>query len=238
MNPHRYSRCRICRSRPSPPSRVRSEWASGYRLRNVVQQFLHYEQLHEVHVLQLHRAAVLRSYIFLGVGLFGFLLGGTQADVVGRYDGPLAHRGGVLDQVAETVELGVLLGRLRGDVLEQEQLGLPEFVALGLNGLLVLFLLAPGHLRVLLLDLVDFGDIDEGDVLLPAYFLQLQAFVYRAAAHHVQLLLYRREFQRWLPPTQLLHLIFISKLRFAIARGGLFTVAREIIRYSQGDYSL
>ena len=75
-------------------------------------------------------------------------------------------------------------------------------------------------------------------MLLPAYFLQLQAFVYRAAAHHVQLLLYRREFQRWLPPTQLLHLIFISKLRFAIARGGLFIVAREIIRYSQGDYSL
>lgn len=66
------------------------------------------------------------------------------------------------------------------------------------------------NLLKLLLDLIDLGDIDEGDVLLPVDALELEALVYGARVHEVHLLLYHWELQGLLVLYVLYHYYYSS----------------------------
>lgn len=66
------------------------------------------------------------------------------------------------------------------------------------------------NLLILLLDLIDLGDIDKCDVLLPVYALQLEAFVDGAGVHEVDLLLDDWELQGLLVLDVLYHYYYYS----------------------------
>ena len=133
--------------------------------------------------MQVLRGEVLDGVHFL---LWLFLFGGTEADIVTGDDRglELALDCVVLDEVAEHIEIGGFLGTGL-QIFQKEQLALPHLIFF-----VVLFLRMPfGDLLKLLLDLIDLGDIDKGDVLLPVDALELEAFVDGARVHEVYLLL-------------------------------------------------
>lgn len=117
-------------------------------------------------------------------------------------------RGRVFNQIAQTVDLRVFLGRLRGYIFKEQQFRLPQFVALGLSVLVVVLLEAFGHLCILLLDFVNFGDIDECDVFLPVDFFQLETLVNRCIADSVDFLLDEWELDCQLLGSGLLHYLY------------------------------
>ena len=116
------------------------------------------------------------------------------------------HLRRVLNQAAELVELISLLDRFWNNILDQKKLAFPHFI---LGRIFLLLLVALGDLCVLFFDAVDFGKIDEGDVLLSVDLLQLETLVDRVAAHQVDLLLDQWQLHLLLPPI-LPHYYFIS----------------------------
>ena len=78
------------------------------------------------------------------------------------------HLWRVLNQATELVELISLLDRFWNNILDQQKLAFPHFI---LGRVFLLLLVALGNLCILFFDAVDFGEINEGDVLLPIDFL-------------------------------------------------------------------
>ena len=95
-------------------------------------------------------------------------------------------------------------GGLGGDVPEEQQLGFPHLISADFF-VVVFFVVAFGDLGVLLFDLIDFGDVDEGDVLLPVDFLEFEALVDGRTGLQVEAFFYEGQLHALLLLTTLSH---------------------------------